>query len=414
MSARPLLLLLAPLPILAACKPDCAPNEVSNKHGYNCTPVPGLETNTSEATTSETSSTTTEDSSTAESSSTTDTPPPCDDDPACGPGETVQTCPAQCGDCGDGQRTGDELCDNGDDNQTYWPNTQPDGACSETCTFQFEWCGDAKQNGNEPCDNGTNADPVYSPTTPPDGACAPSCTTVAYCGDAVKNGNEPCDSAAQSATCELNCTTPQCGDGTPNPAAGEACDDNNTDNGDGCSGDCKSLERLVFVTSALFEGDLSKDTDNPQTLTGLLLADYRCQILATKAALPGTYKAWLSTDTESPSTRFDTAFTGLYRLTTTGFPTIAEGWTALTSSTLTHPINADETGASVEQTVFTNTLPNGTPTSNLDCSEWTSKVVNMNNTTSVGNSSASDNTWSDLAPNQFCSSPLRLYCFEDL
>ena len=376
---------------------------------------PNTDLSTTDAASSTTSSETTtapSDTSTAEPSSTTDTPPPCDDDPACGPGETPQTCPAQCGDCGDGQRTGDELCDNGDDNQSYWPNTPPDGACSETCTFQFEWCGDAKQNGNEPCDNGTNADPVYSPTIPPDGACAPSCTTVAYCGDAVKNGTEPCDSAAQSATCELDCTTPQCGDGTPNTAAGEACDDNNTDNGDGCSGDCKSLERFVFVTSAQFEGDLGKNTENPQALTGLLLADYRCQTLATKAALPGTYKAWLSTDTESPSTRFDTTFTGLYRLTTAGFPIIAEGWIALTSGTIAHPINANENGKLTESNVFTNTLPDGTSGSELDCHDWT--VKKNPNTTIVGDSSSSNTTWSHALTGQACATSLRLYCFQDL
>ena len=381
-------------------------------------PAACLNPNTDLSTTDAVSTTSSEttiapsDTSTAESSTTTDTPPPCDDDPACGPGETVQTCPAQCGDCGDGQRTGDELCDNGDDNQSYWPNTPPDGACSETCTFQFEWCGDAKQNGNEPCDNGTNADPVYSPTTPPDGACAPSCTTVAYCGDAVKNGTEPCDSAAQSATCELDCTTPQCGDGITNTAAGEACDDNNTDDGDGCSGDCKSRERLVFVTSIDFKGDLATDpVDNPNALTGLTLADYRCQTLATKAALPGTYKAWLSTDTESPSTRFDTTFTGLYRLPTADFPTIAEGWTALTSGTLTHPINADETGKLTEENVFTNTRTDGAWASVDDCGHWSGKG---DTPTTIGKSSATDSTWTKIMATGLCSDGRRLYCFQDL
>ena len=378
---------------------------------------PNTDLSTTDAASSTTSSETTtapSDTSTAESSSTTDTPPPCDDDPACGPGETVQTCPAQCGTCGDGQRTGDELCDNGDDNQTYWPNTPPDGACSETCTFQFEWCGDAKQNGNEPCDNGTNADPVYSPTTPPDGACAPSCTTVAYCGDAVKNGNEPCDSAAQSATCELNCTTPQCGDGITNTAAGEACDDNNQDDGDGCSGDCKSPERLVFVSSLQFYGNLNNEdpeqSANPDGLSGLDLADYRCQTLATKAALSGTYKAWLSTDTESPSTRFDDTFSGVYRLTTTGFPIIAEGWTGLTSGTLANPINATETGKLTENNVFTNTLPNGTSAPGLDCTHWTLKD---NTKTTFGSSAEANTMWTNLDTTQ-CSNPLRLYCFQDI
>ncbi|MBK7824371.1 DUF4215 domain-containing protein [Nannocystis sp.] len=411
MSPLARLLLLAPLPLLVACKPNCADNEVANKHGYDCTPF-GEASTTSDASTSDASTSSTSDSSssTSEPSSTTSTPP-CDDDPACGPDESVATCPAQCSECGDGMVTADEPCDNGNDNQTYWPAEPPDGACSETCTTTLEWCGDNKKNGTEPCDNGVNTDAPYL-ASPPPGACAPACTAVEFCGDNKQNGPEPCDTAAQTATCELDCRVPTCGDGTLNTPAGELCDDNNTDDGDGCSADCKSLERLVFVTSAPFKGDLGGSQGNPDTLTGLALADFRCQALAGKAGLPGTYKAWLSTDTESPSTRFDTTFTGLYRLPSQGFPVIAEGWTALTSGTLDHAINADETGTLTEENVFTNTLPDATSASALDCNHWTAKDNPM--TTSVGYSAASDNTWTNLGSNQFCSGVNRLYCFQDL
>ena len=393
--------------IPAACKPDC-PNGVTDKHGYNCTPIPGTSTD-AETTTGDASTTLGEDtSSTGTTPSTTGTSEPCDNDPACGPDETPETCPEQCSDCGDGKKTGDEACDNGDANQTYWPNTPPDGACSESCTLALEWCGDAKQNGNEPCDNGTNSDDVYSPTKPPDTACAPSCTTVGYCGDSVPNGNEPCDTGTQSETCELTCTAPTCGDGITNTPAGEACDDNNTEDGDGCSADCKSIERMVFVTSALFKGDLAvTDDDN---LTGLALADFRCQTLATQAGLTGKYKARLSTDTESPSTRFDTTYSGLYRLPSDDFPIVANGWTALTSGTLAHAINADETGAIVQENVFTNTLPDGKSASAVDCVHC-SKV--NNDKVTFGNAPAADTTWTSADITQ-CSNLLRLYCFQDL
>jgi cysteine-rich repeat protein len=405
-----LLLLLAPLPALAACKPTCADNEVGNKHGYNCTPLADDSSESTAVTTSDSTST----STSADSSSTatsTGTPPPCDDDPACGPDESVATCPAQCSECGDGQVTATELCDNGNNNQTYWPTTPPDGACSDTCTTTLEWCGDATQNGDEPCDNGTNNDAPYSATVPPDTACAPNCTPVAFCGDRLQNGPEPCDTAAQTSTCELDCRTPTCGDNTLNTLAGEACDDGNTSDGDGCSADCKSNERLVFVTSLNFKGDLNKAQDNPQQLSSLALADFRCQTLATKAALPGTYKAWLSTDTDSPSTRLDTSFTGLYRLPSQGFPIVANGWAALTSGTLEHPINADETGALTEENVFTNTLPDGTSASNLDCAHWSAKD---DTTTTIGKSSATNSTWTNSLGGQACSNSLRLYCFQDL
>ena len=410
MSPVRLLLLLAPLPALAACKPNCADDEVANRHGFNCTPLVSGDSDSSTVASTDSSTTDTPDTTDTTDASSTTAPPPCDDDPQCGPDETIATCPAQCSECGDGKVTGPELCDNGPANQTYWPTTPPDDACSEACTRALEWCGDAQQNGNEPCDNGTNADPLYADNTPPDTACAPSCTTVAYCGDAVQNGDEPCDTAAQSATCELACTLPQCGDGVLNLLAGEACDDTNTQNGDGCSADCTATERLVFVTSAQFEGDLAKATDNPQNLSGLPLADFRCQTLATKASLPGTYKAWLSTTNDSPSTRLDTSFTGLYRLPAADFPVVAHGWPALTSGTLTHPINADETGLLTEKNVFTNTLPDGSSASDLHCAGWT---IKDDTKAAYGKSAATGDTWSsaDTTP---CSSLNRLYCFQDL
>ena len=410
MSPVRLLLLLAPLPALAACKPSCADGEVANRHGFNCTPLVSGDSESSTVASTDSSTTDTPDTTDTTDASSTTASPPCDDDPQCGPDETIATCPAQCSECGDGKVTGPELCDNGPANQTYWPTTPPDDACSEACTRALEWCGDAQQNGNEPCDNGTNADPLYADNTPPDTACAPSCTTVAYCGDALQNGDEPCDTAAQSATCELACTLPQCGDGVLNLLAGEACDDSNTQNGDGCSADCTATERLVFVTSAQFEGDLAKATDNPQNLSGLPLADFRCQTLATKAALPGTYKAWLSTTNDSPSTRLDTSFTGLYRLPAADFPVVAHGWPALTSGTLTHPINADETGLLTEKNVFTNTLPDGSSASNLHCAGWT---IKDNTQTVFGSTPETDKAWTDAATTP-CSSVNRLYCFQDL
>ncbi|HEY0134946.1 MAG TPA: DUF4215 domain-containing protein, partial [Nannocystis sp.] len=167
----------------------------------------------------------------------TTTPDPCDDDPACGPDE-ANTCPAQCSICGDGLVSGDEACDHGPDNQTYWLTTPPPDACSDTCTTQVQWCGDATVDASELCDNGTNLDPAYSIAPPPATACAPGCVLPGHCGDAILNGPELCDDAAQTPTCELSCLPPTCGDGAHNPLAGEACDDANTLDGDGCSADC--------------------------------------------------------------------------------------------------------------------------------------------------------------------------------
>ena len=116
------------------------------------------ETGATAITEASTTSSTGEQTSTTSTQTLTTEPEPCDDDPACGPGEDVETCPEQCSVCGDGQASGTEACDNGADNQTYWPQMPPDGACSEQCTSSLQWCGDGQPNGAEPCDNGTNSD----------------------------------------------------------------------------------------------------------------------------------------------------------------------------------------------------------------------------------------------------------------
>ena len=55
------------------------------------------------------------------------------------------------------------------------------------------------------------------------------------CGDGDVSGSETCDTAGESATCDIDCTAPTCGDGIVNPLAGEACDDGTPSGGDGCA-----------------------------------------------------------------------------------------------------------------------------------------------------------------------------------
>lgn len=244
--------------------------------------------------------------------------------------------------CGDGITFDPETCDNGDSNQSYWPTTPPDNACSKSCdTIDLQWCGDELLNGEEACDDGNNVD------------------------------------------------------------------------GDGCSADCQHVERRVFVSSATYKGDLNKDQNDPQELTGLSLADARCQALATTADLKGTYKAWLSDSSGSPFPRFDTKFVGHYRLVSKGYPIVATGWQGLTTEKLQHAINADEKGAPVSgKLVWTNTLQNGTTASNINhCIKWSSKAALLPST--VGTTDAADAKWTSLNAEQSCSGANRLYCFED-
>ena len=73
----------------------------------------------------------------------------------------------------------------------------------------------------------------------------------------------------------------------------------------------------VFVTSTEYGGIIG----------GLTGADTICQQLAEASNLSGTYKAWLSDSTDSPSTRFVRS-TGPYQLV--DGTRIAANWTSLT------------------------------------------------------------------------------------
>jgi cysteine-rich repeat protein len=124
--------------------------------------------------------------------------------------------------CGDGVTEGGEACDDG--------NGDPTDSCTNQCHTPS--CGDNVVQSGEECDSGG----VNSTT------CDANCTT-AYCGDGTTNADrgEACDPGGpnSTATCNLNCTVTICGDGLANPAAGEQCDDGNVVNGDGCTSSCQ-------------------------------------------------------------------------------------------------------------------------------------------------------------------------------
>ena len=67
--------------------------------------------------------------------------------------------------------------------------------------------------------------------------CQADCA-LPVCGDGILDPGEDCDTAGESATCDADCTVPSCGDNTVNTATREQCDDGNNDNGDGCQADC--------------------------------------------------------------------------------------------------------------------------------------------------------------------------------
>ena len=163
------------------------------------------------------------------------------------------------------------------------------------------------------------------------GACGQSC-----------DAGEICDGNGQ---CALSCQDGlvSCGDGCVDPAsnpqycgASDDCQGVNAGatcpSGQACvDGSCELLARtkIVFVSSVTHDANFG----------GLAGADAFCQGLADAAALPGTYMAWLSDDSGSPSSRFAQSSEAYVLVDGT---VVAHDWADLTDGDLQHPINVSE------------------------------------------------------------------------
>ncbi|MBF0492396.1 MAG: DUF4215 domain-containing protein [Deltaproteobacteria bacterium] len=129
--------------------------------------------------------------------------------------------------CGDGNKAGTEACDDG--------NTVNGDGCSSNCQIETGWacsgsplstcskipgsiCGNGILESGEECDDGNVAS---------NDGCSSSCKIEA---------NYTCTGSPKS-TCTPTIPTPVCGNGKIE--AGEACDDGNKNNGDGCSSTCQ-------------------------------------------------------------------------------------------------------------------------------------------------------------------------------
>jgi fibro-slime domain-containing protein len=177
--------------------------------------------------------------------------------------------------CGNGKRTEDEACDDG--------NRVSNDGCSSDCLGieagfacsppgmpcrKIARCGDGVVAVSETCDDGNLQDG--------DGCSARCRTEVGFkcdaepskcspttCGDGKQEGSESCDDGngvpfdGCSATCqtEPNCATGEacsskCGDGL---VLNEECDDGNAKDGDGCSSSCKLEAGFMCTTDASCE-----------------------------------------------------------------------------------------------------------------------------------------------------------------
>ena len=139
--------------------------------------------------------------------------------------------------CGNGQVDPGEQCDDGNSDDT--------DNCTAGCRLTF--CGDGIANRSEPCD-GLDLRGETCVSFDFDGGvlrCAvgcevdtSDCSNAVACGDGVVDAGEACDDANTNNNdgCTNACQPPRCGDGFVQ--TGEGCDDGNTLNTDTCTNDC--------------------------------------------------------------------------------------------------------------------------------------------------------------------------------
>jgi hypothetical protein len=157
--------------------------------------------------------------------------------------------------------------------------------------------------------------------------------------------------------------------------------------------------RRVFVSTESFTGNLG----------GTSGADHSCQSLANGAGLGGTWKAWVSDDSTSPSTRFTQATVG-YRLLDGTL--LAANWSVLVGGALLHTISLTEQRTSATNAaVWTGTLSTGVAIGSNVCSGFTSSA-NGAAAAVIGNTGRTDIGWSNATSEQCDSNNLRIYCME--
>ncbi len=258
-------------------------------------------------------------------------------------------------------------------------------------------CGDGKVDVGEECDDGN----------PEEGdGCLTSCVK-ASCGDGFLHSPvEECDDGNmdQSDDCLNDCTVAFCGDFQIK--FDEKCDDGNVSNDDGCEKDCQPTVKIVFVTSKPLTGAMG----------GLPGADKACKDLAGAVNLPGTYKAWLSINTDWPD----------IRMAQWPFPyvrpdgaMIAENWGQLVSGDLLGPIDYTEKmvksdGAEPNPVcgvtmIHTNTTANGKPyMQGTDCLGWTSQ----SGASKTGSLGQLDGKWTESCYGDTCKYKAPIYCVQ--
>ena len=178
-----------------------------------------------------------------------------------------------------------------------------------------------------------------------------------------------------------------------------------------------AVKRRAFVTSSRGSGNLSSWSEAGGAV-GLAAGDAICRARALGADLPnaGTYRAWLSDATGSPSTRFTKSTIPYARRDGV---IVANNWADLTDGNIQVPINLSElngppggdakTCNGVSQLTFTNTITDGTMFGDFfACQNWTSNAPAV---TGGGQWNKADGLWTQFVCAQSCDWSKPLYCF---
>jgi hypothetical protein len=267
------------------------------------------------------------------------------------------------------------------------------GQCVFDCAPPTAACGD--DAGNNRCVDLSNDDSHC-------GACGHACAA-----------STKCVGGACSCPQGWDLCSPQCVDVSSDDANCGAC-------GAACiagmhcfAGNCfgQPAKSIVFASNSYYEGG---------ALGGLAGADSKCQGLALAAGLKGTVRAWLSDATIEATTRFPHWPTPY--VLPDGATQVAAGWTVLTSGTLEHAIDQNESGGPMTTgniplggyAVWTNTNPDGTRTSTQDCGGWAQTAAGITNGYTGSTSFSTSGWWTKNGSAPYnvllCKWTARLFC----
>ena len=178
-------------------------------------------------------------------------------------------------------------------------------------------------------------------------------------------------------------------------------------------GDAGPTGKRVFVSSTTYTAALG----------GPAGADAKCQTVATAAKLTGTWAAWISDKSTSPSLRFSKI--GPYKLVDGTL--VANDWAQLTSGKLLHAIDLNESGGpppagsgtycpAQPLGAWSGTTSAGVYSTKDSCLGFTSGSFSLTSQVQYGDPKALDSKWTDggclNAGATYCAKLAALYCFE--